>query len=115
MSRHVVDIRELRHRITIQAQTQAPDGQGGVVVTWADVITVWAKVEPVSQRERIYTQALQYRRSHRIIMRYNSETETLTTDMQIVYGSRTFQVKGDIVPDERKFYISVDCEENVGA
>lgn len=115
MSRHVVDIAKMRDRITVQSQTQTPDGQGGVSIVWADVISVWAKVEPVSQRERIYSQALQYRRTHKVVMRFNSLTSTITTDMQIIFGSRTFQIKSIVDPDERGFYLALDCEENVGS
>ena len=112
--RHAVDISKLRKRITIQSHTQVSDGQGGRTLTWTDLITVWASLEPVSKRELIYTQSMQYRRTHKIIIRSSETTRTITNAMRIKYGDRTFQVKGDITPDERNFYLFIDCEENVG-
>lgn len=113
--RHIVDISKMRERITFQSQTPTSDNQGGVTLAWTDLITVWAKIEPISQRERIFTQELQYRRSHKIIVRSNASTASVTTAMQIVFGARTFQIKSIIDPDERGYYLSIDCEENVGS
>jgi SPP1 family predicted phage head-tail adaptor len=109
--RHAVDIGKLRSRITIQRQVETPDDQGGRAISWVDVCTVWAYISPVSERERIYSQAVQYRRSHKIYIRYRTDIDT---SMQVLYDGRTFQIKATIDLEEQKFYTHLDCEENVG-
>lgn len=86
---------------------------GGQVESWATSHTLWAKVKPLSSRERLYSQQIQYQRSHEIIIRYQSSL-TLDNSSRIIYDSRTFQVKGVRNADERKAYLVIDCEENQG-
>lgn len=37
---------KLRHRIKLQTKSVTRDSFGGEVITWSDVITVWAELEP---------------------------------------------------------------------
>ena len=48
MSTAKKNIGSLNRRITIQASTLVPDGQGGNTETWADAIYLWAEVLPGS-------------------------------------------------------------------
>lgn len=41
---------ELRHRLTLEAPVETPDGAGGVTRSFATVATLWAAVTPVSMR-----------------------------------------------------------------
>jgi len=43
---------QLRHRVTIEQMTEAQDSYGGVTVTWSEVDTVWAAIEPITGREK---------------------------------------------------------------
>ncbi len=104
-------IGELRQRIVIQTLSTAPDDQGGSTETWTTFATVWAKIEPVSSRERYYSEQIQYQRSHKITMRYLAG---VTNTMRISFDSRTFQIKGTRRLDERRFWMAVDVEENQG-
>lgn len=38
-------------RITLRRVTRAQDDLGGTVETWADLLTVWAQIKPLSGRE----------------------------------------------------------------
>lgn len=104
---------ELRHRLVIESATDSSDSQGGQVSTWATYATVWGKVEPVRASEVKFSQQIQYRRSHRCWLRNRSDL-TYTTAMRISFDSRVFQIRGIIKPDERKFFLLLDLEENVG-
>ena len=104
-----VNIAELRHRITFQELVEVSDGQGGKTTSWSNVVTVWARIEPVSSRERLFSQQLEYNRSHKVAIRYRND---ITNDMQFTFDGRTFQVKGVLSPDERKAYLFLDVEEN---
>lgn len=91
--------------------SQVSDDQGGFTETWADAFTVWASVEPVSSRERLFSQQIQYQRSHKVIIRWRTG---ITQEMRFTFDSRTFQIKGVRRFDERRFYMIIDAEENQG-
>lgn len=38
-------------RVTLQAATLSKDAVGGPVETWADTVTVWARVRPLTARQ----------------------------------------------------------------
>jgi len=105
-------IADLRHRIIIQSLSLAGDGQGGQVETWATFATVWAKVEPVSAKERFFSDQMQYQRSHKITIRH---LDNVTNTMRVSFDGRIFQIKGVRRPDERKFFLFIDAEENQGS
>lgn len=106
-----IDIAELRHRITFQQLVETSDGIGGKTTTWSNVATVWAKIETLSARERLFSQQLEFHKTHQVTVRKASEY-TPTNDMQILYNDRVFQVKG-VHPDEQgRQYYYIDAEEN---
>lgn len=104
---------QLRHRVVIESLTNASDSQGGVATTWSTYATVWALLEPTKAWEVQFAGQIQYRRTHVAWVRYRSDL-TFTTAMRILFDSRYFQIKGIRRPDERKFFICLDLEENVG-
>jgi SPP1 family predicted phage head-tail adaptor len=48
-----MDAGELDRRVTIQRQTETDDGLATVPGSWADLVTVWAKLMPVSGQEKL--------------------------------------------------------------
>lgn len=82
----------LRDRITIRRPTNASDGKGGQVRTWAN-LAVDLRAEVVSQngREAVIASALQGINSYRIVIRRRTD---LRTSDQILYtpaGAATAQ------------------------
>jgi len=61
---------DLRHRVTFERQTRVPDGAGGWTEAWTAERTCWAKVVPLSGRERLRAMQLEHPVSHRITVRY---------------------------------------------
>lgn len=108
---NLLNIAEFRHRITFQKLVRASDGMGGFSTDWTDVITVWAKIEPLSGSERLNSERLETQRSHKVQIRYRPE---ITTDMRILFRDRILQVHGVHSPDERRGYTFIDAEENQG-
>ena len=111
-------IRDLRHRIRFQTLSQTSDGQGGQVESWVNLISgtneeasLWAYVKPKSSRERFFADQIEYQRSHVVTIRYRDD---ITNEMRFIFDGREFQIKGTIRPDERKFYLTFDAEENQG-
>lgn len=101
----------LRHRVTLQRRATAPDGAGGGVLTWHDIARVWGRVKPLRGMERHASEQTQSPVSHEITVRYR---EDLTTAMRILWGGRTFNIRSALNKDERKRYLTIEAEENVG-
>lgn len=109
-----VTIGDLRSRVTFQTSTRVADGQGGFTETWANLATnptVYAYLAAVNSRERLFSQQMQYQRSHVLVIRYRTD---LNTSMRITYEGREFQIKGIRNPEERKAFLILDLEENQG-
>lgn len=106
-------IADLRHRVVIESLSNSTDSQGGQVTTWSTYATVWAKLEPVSSKERMFAMNIQYQRSHKAFIRRRSDL-TFTTSMRLTFDSRTFQIKGIREIDERNEWLALDLEENQG-
>lgn len=105
------EISELRHRIVVEQLSNAADNQGGFTTTWTTLATIWAKVEPTKAWERAFAQKVEYQRSHVAWIRHRTD---ITSSMRISFDSRYFQIKGIRRPDEKKFYLVLDLEENQG-
>lgn len=61
---------KLRNRVTIQRRHETRDAVGAVVVTYLDVRSVWASVEPLTGREFFAAQQVQADAVTRIRLRY---------------------------------------------
>ncbi len=107
-------IGELRHRVTFQTQTIISDAQGGQTQTWADLMTVWGKLEPVKAWEKMMAARIQYARSHVLWIRHSSNITMADGNLlRVTFDSRTWYVKGVRRPDERKMFLILDLDENV--
>ncbi len=101
---------QLRQRVTIQQKSVARDTYGGETVTWADVTTVWAAVEPIAGREYFSAQQLQADVNHRIRIRYYSG---VTTTMRVKLGTRYFDILSILNLEERDRETHLMCKEVV--
>ena len=106
-------IGELRHRIIIEVLTNTTDLQGGQSTTWATYANAYALINPVSASEIQFATKIQYRRTHKCVIRQRSDL-TFTTAMRVNFDSRFFQIKGIRKVDEQDFYLMLDLEEGVG-
>ena len=92
-------IGNLRHRITFEKPVKVADGYKGHTVTWQDVITVWASVDPLSGREYFYAHQIKAEVSHRVRIRYN---EKVSTEMRIKHKDRYLMIESIIDLKERR-------------
>jgi SPP1 family predicted phage head-tail adaptor len=102
---------QLRHRITIQQRAQTVV-DGDQVTTWTDVWTCSAAIEPISGREYFSAASISADVSHRIRIRYTSAFAPLP-NMQIVYGSRTFDIQTVMNVEERNHELHLMTKERV--
>ena len=100
---------ELRQRITFQQPVKAEDGYGGHVVTWANLVSVWARVEPISGREYFEAHKIQAEVTHRVKVRW---LVTVNKSMRILYGERVLEIESIIDIDERRKFLEIFCRES---
>lgn len=85
---------ELRHRVTIQANTPAEGGD-----SWANVRTQWANVQPVSASKLSFLSAEGSKVSHTVIFR---RKPAVSTGDRFTYDGRTYQLVGVQIHDDRQ-------------
>lgn len=102
---------QLRHKITFERiGERADDGAGGGSVTPEDVTTVWAAIEPLTGNELLRTEQFETTLTHRVRTRY---LEGVRPHWTIKYGTRRFDIKRVIDPEERHRELELMCEELV--
>lgn len=101
---------KLNKQITLQQQRPSKDGEGISISVWVDLATIWASVEPIRGREYFQAAAVGAESTVRIRIRYR---EGITTDLRVLYGSRKFNIRSAIDPEERHRELHLMCEEVV--
>ncbi|MGH6770075.1 MAG: phage head closure protein [Xanthobacteraceae bacterium] len=101
---------ELRHRLVLEAPVETPDGAGGVTRSFAVLATLWAKVTPVSVRERMEAAARGATVTHRIVIRFRDD---VTTRHRLRAGARIFRIVALRDQDGRGLFTTIDAEERV--
>lgn len=96
---------DLRERVELQSSTRTKDGGGGRTLSWATYDTVWARVRPVSSRERFVADQTGARTTHEVTLRTHA---TLDAKHRIVWETKVLRIVGDPVnADERGAYVMV--------
>jgi SPP1 family predicted phage head-tail adaptor len=80
---------ELDRRLALEESVETADGAGGVTRSYAPVMTLWAKVEPVSARGVTVADAPGATITHRIIVRRRS---AVTTRHRFVEGTTIYRI-----------------------
>lgn len=101
---------ELDQRITIQRETPASDGMGGVTLTLSDVATVAAKVIAMSGNEREDFDALQAEHKYRFVIRWRSD---ILKNDRIVWRGVEFNIRSIADFGPRTMYLEMDAERGV--
>jgi len=84
----------LRDRMAIQAATEAQDGHGQAILTWATTSTRWARYEPLQGRALFEAQQVDNRITARVLMR---RFAGLTPQHRLLFGTRILNIVA--VPD----------------
>lgn len=99
---------QMTARLDLEAPEATPDGQGGAVLAWNAVASLWAKIEPVSFVISEEGAAERGRISHRIWLRFR---DGIAAGQRFRKGARIFTVKVVRDPDETRRYLVCQCEE----
>ena len=104
----------LRHRLTLQQETQTPDGAGGYTRSWQNVADLWAEIDFVPSRmgsENPFAGQLQSRVTHRITIRYRA---VIDASMRFLYDNRIFNIRNIMNSLENNNTLEVLADEGVG-
>ena len=85
-----MDAGKLRDRVTIQSKSVVRDTYGAETITWSDVATVWAAVEPVTGREYLQQEQVRAQVTVKIRIRYRSG---ITPTMRAIYGTHVYNIE----------------------
>jgi len=112
----------LRHRLTLQQETDTTDGAGGSQRSWSDVVDLWAEIIPAigggsgttktAGKKIVFGGQIEAEISHRILLRYQS-SPVITTSMRLVYESRIFNIKYVANVEERKDMLELLVQEGI--
>ncbi len=104
----------LKRRVEIEMPVQVADGGGGLSVNWQNFATIWAEILPFSttvrNSEKFTNGQLEDIGGFRITIRY---LNGITPKMRVKYGTRLFNIRAVIDPDENKEILELLAEEGV--
>ena len=98
----MIPIATLRHRLTLEAPDDQPDGAGGVVRVWNPVGQVWASIEPLGASETVRADMRVGALSHRVVQRHR---DGLDLNHRFRLGQRIFTPRTLRDRDERGRYL----------
>ena len=98
----------LNARLVLERPEEAPDGQGGVTVSFIAMASLWAHIEPVAVKADEVAGTMRMTVTHRIRLRWRGD---LAGGMRLRKGARLFEIRAFCDPDETGRYLVCDCEE----
>jgi SPP1 family predicted phage head-tail adaptor len=110
MTAATIDPGALRHRLTLQAPVETPDGAGGVARNYATVATLWAAVTPVLAQGTVEADAFASSVTHRITIRARGD---VSTRHRLCEGTRIFRIVATRDPDGTGRFTEIHAEERV--
>ena len=102
------NIGALRHRVTLEAPVDAPDGAGGFSRSFTPIANLWARVAPGGAREDFVEQRAEQAANHVVTIRWRDD---VTKDMRFVHRGRKLRIQSTVDPDERRRFLVCQCEE----
>jgi SPP1 family predicted phage head-tail adaptor len=106
-------IGEYRHVVQFQTPTTAPDGDGGVIETWVDLLPRWpVAIQPatVHDLERQSSGTTVATATHIVRGRYRPD---VTVESRMLFNGRTFKISGVANPKERNLELWLFAVETV--
>lgn len=79
----------LHERITIEHETEVPDGGGGWTIEWDELATGYARAIHQSGNERLEAAQLQYERAVEFLIRYRDD---VTVQERVVWNGEIYAI-----------------------
>lgn len=96
----------LREQVTLQRKVVTRDAYGAEVITWIEIATVWAKVEPLRGREFLEQRRDGNEVTTRITLRYRSDLEPIH---RAVHRSTAYDIQSVIHKETRFRELELMC------
>ena len=94
---------DLPHRIVIESLTNVQDQETGELTqSWSLYANLYAKVTSFSNKDRMQAQALNSMSKMRCVVRYNSLTRVITSDMRLKWRDKYYRIDGEPYADNDK-------------
>ena len=103
-----LDAGRLKQRLVLEQRIKTPDLSGGVAITWNEVASVWALLEPIGAAMRHLAQQSAKTITHRITIRHRTDLES---GWRFRKGTRIFSIITIRDPDETGRYLVCRTEE----
>ncbi len=106
---------QLSRRLRIQQRSTVQNTFGEPQLTWTDVATVWADIQPLTGRELESAQRMASEVSHQITVRF----QPLFSDTRVVacyrglYKARIFNIQACMNEDERNAVVTLLASEGL--
>src|SRR5229473_523120 len=97
---------ELIHRVVFQKPIDRQSNTGAPIVTWQNVITAWARVEPLTGRELFAAQQLYPETDTRITIRGNVG-KLLDQKMRMMFRGNQYDIQDITDLDEMRIETSI--------
>lgn len=101
---------ELDQLITIRREVRVPDGMGGSKLEWRDVAEVWAKVRPMSGRERLAAGQVEASANYLVVI--YAGPAVLAKDI-IVWDGKELNVRFPKRRGSRSLFLEIEAEMGV--
>lgn len=102
----------LDQKVRFERQVRTADGGGGASVSWQTAAEPWARVEPLSGRERWQAQQTENPTSYRLTLRYRTDIQDSD---RIVWAGHPGPLRITFIarPSTRDRYMQIDCTAGV--
>ncbi|KQV63829.1 phage head closure protein [Rhizobium sp. Root1220] len=100
---------QMTARLELEIPDETADGQGGAMIAYAVVASLWARIEPLGIRREEQASADVGTLTHRVWMRFRSDIQP---GMRLRKGARIFVIRSWHDPDETGRYLVCLCEED---
>lgn len=103
-----VDPGSLRSELSLQVATPTPDGLGGHTESWAEIATVFARIEPVSATSVYGPDQMVETVTHRVTLRWRNG---VAAGMRFARQGRIFDIVTVHDPDDTGRYLVCRARE----
>lgn len=97
-----LDPGKLRHEMVMEDPVRAADALGGQIVTWTEVATLWAHLEPATANPVDRADAEEAEITHRIVLRFDAR---VWRGRRLRKGGRIFAIRAVRDLDETGRYL----------
>ncbi|QIB32639.1 phage head closure protein [Ancylobacter pratisalsi] len=101
---------DLNKRARFERSTPAPDGAGGNVLVWSELITVWAQFSPERARERLQAGRLASMFGGVVRIRSSQATREITQKDRVVLDGVIYNIRSVANPDQRHDMLEMGVE-----